>query len=685
MTTPSVAEGFAEPLGVTPTDSGVNVAVWSSNATAIDFCLFDESGNREIHRLRLPARTGDVFHGHIEGVALGARYGLRADGPWRPEDGQRFNPAKLLVDPCALALDRPFHFHAALLDGRRDGGSEADNFDSAPFVPKAIVTAPIPLPPPRRDPLGLDGHVVYELHVRGFTKLNAAIPESLRGTFAGLAHPASIGHLKSLGVTMVEIMPAAAWLDERHLPPLGLSNYWGYNPIAYSAPDPRLAPGGFAEIRSAIDALHEAGIQAILDVVYNHSGESDHLGPTVSMRGLDNAGYYRLVPEDRRYYVNDAGCGNILAGDRPHIVRLVLDSLRVWAAAGFDGFRFDLATTLARRDIGFDPAAPILVAIDQDPLLRSLVMIAEPWDIGMGGYQLGAFPARWGEWNDHYRDTVRRFFKGEGGLVGDLATRVAGSADIFAGRRRRLSASVNFVTAHDGFTLADLVAYERKSNFANGESNRDGTDANHSWNNGTEGPTDDPAVSERRAADARALIAALLFSRGTPMLSMGDEVGRSQAGNNNAYAQDSALAWLDWTKADVSMLDFTQRAISLRKNHPALRDGQPLTGQPHDGLTEPDVEWFGADGRPLEGGAWWDGDRHALVAVLAARQGRGVERLCLVFKGGENLTEITLPPASHGWRMLLDSAGPAPGREGTFASIAATGRRTALLTDGHAE
>ena len=524
-----VTEGASAPLGVTLDGAGVNVAVHSAAAEAIEFCLFSADGATELRRIRLPARTGDIHHGYVEGVEPGALYGLRAHGPWRPEEGHRFNPAKLLVDPYARALDRPFRQDPLLFDARRLGAAE-DDTDSAPAVPKAVVTAPNAPAARLSPPPVLEQQVIYELHVRGFSKLNPDVPEALRGTFAGLGHPASIRHLRALGVTMVELLPVAAWLDERHLPPLGLVNYWGYNPVAWFTPDPRLAPGGMDEVRAAIAALHHAGIAVILDVVYNHSGESDHLGPTVSMRGLDNAFYYRLIPEDRRFYANDAGCGNILALERPAGLRLVMDCMRHWVlAAGIDGFRFDLATTLARRETGFDPAAPILAAIDQDPLLSDLVLIAEPWDIGYGGYQLGNFPPAWGEWNDHYRDTMRRFFRGEGGLIGELATRVAGSADLFASRHRPLSRSINFVTAHDGFTLADLVAYERKQNLANGEQNRDGTDSNNSWNNGVEGPTEDAAIQRRRAADMRALFAALIFSRGTPMIAMGDEIGRSQA------------------------------------------------------------------------------------------------------------------------------------------------------------
>ncbi len=653
-----VSDGASTPLGVTLAADGINIAVHSAAAEAIELCLYSDDGERELRRIRLPARTGDIHHGHVAGVKAGARYGLRAHGPWQAQAGHRFNPAKLLVDPYARALDRPFRHDPLLFDARRLGAAE-DTADSASVVPKAIVTAELPPAARLASPPAFERQVIYELHVRGFSKRNPDVPEALRGTFAGLGHPASIRHLEALGVTMVELLPVAAWLDERHLPPLGLSNYWGYNPVAWFAPDPRLAPGGMEEVRAAVAALHAAGIAVILDVVYNHSGESDHLGPTVSMRGLDNAGYYRLIPEDNSYYVNDAGCGNVLALERPAGLRLVMDCMRHWVlAAGIDGFRFDLATTLARRANGFDPAAPILSAIDQDPLLSSLILIAEPWDIGYGGYQVGAFPPAWGEWNDKYRDTLRRFFKGDGGMIGELATRIAGSADIFAARHRPLSRSINFVTAHDGFTLADLVAFERKQNRANGEDNRDGTDDNKSWNNGTEGVTADPKIRRRRAADMRALFAALVFSRGTPMIAMGDEIGRSQGGNNNAYAQDNALAWMDWTAADTELLGFARAVIALRAAHPVLRDPRPLTGAARDGLPFADVAWFGADGHPLEGAAWHDGNAHVLAAVLAGHDPHGhPERFCLVLAGGEGERAFTLPPSrGAGWRLLVDSA-----------------------------
>jgi glycogen debranching enzyme GlgX len=650
-------DGSPEPLGVTPTATGVNVAVFSAHAEAIHFCLFNAAGEVELRRIRLPARSGDVHHGHIDGIMPGDRYGLRAEGLWQPDKGQRFNVAKLLVDPYALALDRSFALTDAMFDARRLGEARDDR-DSAPVVPKAIVMAAADRPAPRLDPpIPWDRQVIYELPVRGFSKLNPAVPEALRGTFAGLGHPASIAHLKRLGVTTVELLPVAAWLDERHLPPLGLSNYWGYNPIAWMAPDPRLAPGGFAEVAASVAALHDAGIAVILDVVFNHSGESDHLGPTVSMRGLDNASYYRLELGDASRYVNDAGTGNILACDRPPVMRLVMDALRTWVErTGVDGFRFDLATTLARCADGFDPAAPFLAAIEQDPLLRDLVRIAEPWDIGPGGYQLGQFPPAWGEWNDRYRDTVRRFFRGDAGMIGELATRLAGSADVFAPHHRDASRSINFVTAHDGFTLADLVAFERKHNDANGEANRDGTDENKSWNNGVEGETTDPVLQARRAADVRALLMTLILSRGTPMLSMGDELGRSQQGNNNAYAQDNAATWLDWATADAERIDFTAQLLALRAAHPALRDPRPLTGLPVGEGGVPDVIWIGREGDALTPEGWNDPSGRTLGMVLF--EPNSDDRVCLMLNGGgAAIVEIQLPaprPGRH-WRKAAES------------------------------
>jgi glycogen operon protein len=632
----------------------VNVAVFSRHATQIDFCVFDETGTREVARVALPARTDDVFHGFVPGVRAGARYGLRAHGPWAPQDGHRFNAAKLLIDPYARAIDRRIALHESMFTYTADGAMHPA--DSASVVPKAVVHAALPPWEPHRPQRAWGESVVYEMHVRGFSKVHPDVPLSMRGTLAGLAHPAALDHLVKLGVTAVELLPIASAVDERHLLPLGLTNYWGYNTIGWMVPDPALAPGGIAEVRRCVDALHAAGIEVLLDVVLNHSGESDALGPTLSLRGLDNATYYRLVPGEPGRYINDTGTGNTLALDRPPVTQLALDTLRYWAtAAGVDGFRYDLGTTLARGEHGFDPHAPLLTAIEADPLLRTLKHIAEPWDVGPGGYQLGAFPTAWGEWNDQFRDRVRRYWMDGGANAADLATRLAGSPDIFRARTRPPSRSVNFITAHDGFTLADLVSYSHKHNDANGEHNRDGTDANHSWNHGVEGPTHDPHIVAARQRDARALLATLLVARGTPMLSMGDELGRTQHGNNNAYAQDNATTWVDWSSVDEHQLAFTTRLLALRHRYAALRDDRWLTGEPPATAASADVTWLRPDGHAVTAADWQSEQLRALVTVLAHP---GSERVAVCLNPTADRTVLSLPtpvPDRH-WTCVLDSA-----------------------------
>ncbi|ACK49192.1 glycogen debranching enzyme GlgX [Methylocella silvestris BL2] len=681
----SVSPGSPEPLGASLQVDGVNVAVISSAADAIFFCLFDDDG-REIQRIKLIGRTGDVFHAHVGGVGAGARYGLRAEGPFDLSKGLRFNPAKLLVDPYAIELDRPFKLHPSLFDARIHGAPE-DLTDSAAFVPKAIVTPAPALAAPRRPSTPWRDLIIYEMHVRGFTRNHPGIPQEIRGTFAGLAHPAAIAHLTRLGVTAVELLPIQGWLDERHLPALGLANYWGYNPVAFNAPDPRLAPGGWPEVRAAVEALQADGISVILDVVLNHSGESDHLGPTVSLRGLDNGLYYRLDPQNATLYENQAGCGNVLALERPHALRLALDALRTAAIrAGVDGFRYDLAPVLARGPQGFDPSHPFLAAVAQDPTLRELIHIAEPWDLGLGGYQLGAFPASWGEWNDKSRDAMRRFWRGDHGQLGAMATRFAGSADIFAGRRRALSRSINFITAHDGFTLADLVAFSQKHNEANGENNRDGTDDNLSWNCGAEGETSDPAMIQRRRGDVRALLATLIASRGSPMLTMGDELGRTQKGNNNAYAQDNELAYVDWANADEELIDFCARLIKLRRETGALSGETPLTGAPPDASGAPDVEWLGLSGEPLTPQQWEEASADALVAVFydPGDARLAPSRAAVLINRGYALLHARLPGAreSHIWTQKINSAEPrATGAEAPDGAVSLPPRSVVILTE----
>ena len=677
-------KGSPEPLGVALTPDGVNVAVWSPEAAAIELCLFDAEGEQEIARIVLPGRTGPVVHGHIAGVGEGARYGLRAHGPFDPARGRRFNPNKLLIDPFALAIDRPFVLHPSMFGyppAHPEGGDAFDAADSAPFMPKAVVTALPGAPSPPLSAVPWGETLIYELHVRGFTKAHPDIPEPLRGTFAGLGHPAAIEHLKRLGVTTVELLPAAAWIDERHLGPLGLVNYWGYNPVAWMAPDPRLAPGGWAEVRAATAALAAAGIETILDVVLNHSGEGDALGPTLSLRGLDNTGYYRLNPDSPARYIDDAGTGNVLALDRPQGVRLAMDALRAWRRhGGIGGFRFDLATVLGRRPEGFDPEAPLLAAIAQDPELRALKLIAEPWDIGPGGYHLGRFPAGWGEWNDRFRDVARGFWRGDAVPLGQMARRLTGSQDLFAGRHP--SRSVNFVVAHDGFTLADMVAYETKHNLANGEDGRDGTGDNRSWNNGVEGPSADPAVLASRLSDQRALLATLMLARGTPMLSQGAELGQSQGGNNNAYAQDNAVSWLGWARADDGLIAFTARMATIRREHPVLRDDHFLTGETGAGL-HADVDWRRADGSPLDPADWDDPGGRTLVMALAAPDTTGADRVIVVLHRGAEPVPILLPEPRDGfaWRILADSADPARAGEVDDAALVAAPRSVLALAE----
>jgi glycogen operon protein len=638
-------DGNLPPLGATLVEGGITIAVWSQNATRIWICLFDEKGEQEVERVVL-RQNGDVHSAFVPNVKEGARYGLRADGPFDPAHGHRFDPSKLLVDPYATAIDRPFAYQPQL------GAPREAEIDTAVIMPKAIVTGP-PAPAEALPPVERPGFV-YELSVRGFTKLHRDVPNKLRGTVAALAQPKIIDHLTGLNVDTVELMPIVAWIDERHLPPLGLANAWGYNPVAFMAPDPRLAPGGIAEIASTIASLHKAGIRVILDAVYNHTGESDAIGATLSLRGLDNAVYFRHGEGGR--LVNDTGTGNTLACDRLPVVRLITDAMRHFImATGVDGFRLDLAAILGRAgDGGFDPDSPLFQAIEVDPLLKDRIMIAEPWDIGPGGYQMGNFPKRWAEWNDRFRDDVRRFWRGDRDTLGTLATRIAGSADIF-GKHGRPSASVNFLAAHDGFTLNDLVSFAGKHNEANGEANHDGTGEDFSWNNGVEGPSKDKKIETARRRDIAALLATLFIARGTPMLTAGDEFRRSQQGNNNAYAQDNAIIWVDWRKLDTGLADFTARLSGLRKAHPSLSDDRFLTGQPIEGALLPDVGWLHPEGRPMR-----DADWSAEARVLGIAFATPGDRTLIWINGTRAKVSAFLPPVSPGqaWELIADSSDP---------------------------
>ncbi len=674
----AMTAGRAEPPGATADRDGVNFALFSAHAEAVDLCLFDTDG-REC-RLRLPARTGDIWHGHVAGLRPGQRYGYRVHGPYDPDAGHRFNPAKLLIDPYARALDGRVSDHGAIF-GYEGKDRRASGIDSAAAMPKSLVTATpaggrtLPDRPWRASA----GAIIYEAHVRGLTMRFPGIPDALRGTFAGITCAPVLDHLRSLGVSAIEFLPVHAFYDDRFLTAAGRVNYWGYNSIAFFAPDRRYAaapigdpaadPG--TEFRTMVDRLHEAGFEVILDVVYNHTGEGNHFGPTLMFRGIDNASYYRLMPGDRRHYVNDTGTGNTLNMDHPAVRRLVLDSLRHWAGAmGVDGFRFDLASTLARRADGFDPGHPFLAEMIADPLLSTVRLIAEPWDVGPGGYRLGEFPPPMCEWNDRFRDTMRRFWRGDSGMAAEFATRFAGSADLFDREGRAATASVNFVTAHDGFTLADLVAYAHKHNEANGEDNRDGHGGNHSVNHGIEGPTEDPVIRAERDRHRRNLMACLLLAQGTPMILSGDEAGNSQSGNNNAYCQDNDIGWVNWRDLETdegrSFFTFLCRLTALRRALPVLRQTGFLHSRQRPSDNQPDLAWFRADGHTPAAENWHDPEfRRFVVTIRGAAEadtatGGGPAAVAILVNRSPDGAHFRLPPAGQGyvWSARLDTISP---------------------------
>ena len=642
------------PLGVTHTAGGTRFAVWSHNAARIDLCLFDEAGATELGRLPMQ-REGDVHSITLADLPPGSRYGLRADGVYSPEHGLWFDPSKLLVDPYATELDRPFRHGTRLT---------VFGEETADLVPKAIVTEAKTVKP--KPPLWQPGGLIYEVAVKPFTILHPDVPKRKRGTVGALAEPVVLDHLKRIGASAVELMPIVAWIDERHLPPLGLHNGWGYNPIAPMALDPRLVPGGVSELRRTVDALHKAGIGVILDLVFNHSGESDRLGATLSMRGIDNLAYYRHATDRPGELINDTGCGNTIACDHPVVQRLILDSLRHFVlAAGVDGFRFDLASILGRDMSGFHRDAALFAAIAADPVLADRVLIAEPWDTGPGGYQLGNFPAPFLEWNDRARDDIRRYWRGDRHAVGALATALAGSSDTFSRWGETKTRSVNFIAAHDGFTLMDLVSYARKHNEANGEANRDGHDENYSWNNGAEGPIDDPEIAAARRHDVMALLGTLFASRGAIMLTAGDEGGRSQAGNNNTYAQDNAVTWLDWSKLDPQLFDHTARLAAMRRRFGVFGETGFFTGNG-------DVAWLRFDGHPMTVDDWEHPATDNLVMMLATEDSKEKRRtrLAVVVNRSHAPHPLRLPASLDGeWCDALSGTGlpaSAPARSVSF-------------------
>ena len=667
----AVSPGQPWPMGATLTGDGVNFAVFSAHAEGIELCLFSPDGRKELSRLPMRDRDGDIWHIHVGGLTAGCVYGYRAHGPYEPERGHRFNPHKLLLDPYARALEGRLKWSDAVMGykvGSPKGDLSLDTRDSAFAVPKAVVVDPSfgwgsDAPPrvPRAET------VILEAHLRGLTRRHPGVENGLRGTYLGLASDQVLEHLTRLGVTTVELLPIQSFVDERFITAKGLRNYWGYNSLAFFAPEPRYMGqnggqnGGLWEVQTMVRRMHSAGIEVILDVVYNHTAEGDEWGPTLSFRGLDNASYYRLTEGGRRY-ANDAGTGNTLDLTQPMVLRMVMDSLRYWVEhVHVDGFRFDLATVLGREAHGFDPNGGFFDAIRQDPVLSRVKLIAEPWDIGPGGYQLGAYPHPFLEWNDRFRDGVRRYWRGDAGMTRDLAARLAGSAEKFDHSGRAATSSVNYLTSHDGFTLEDLVSYTVKRNWENGEENRDGHSENHSDNLGVEGPTDDPAVLAARALRKRNLLATLFLSQGVPMLLAGDEIGHSQGGNNNAYAQDNEVSWLDWQNADRDLTAFVARLAALRKAHPVLRQRRFLHARPRpsDGLR--DVVWRRADGTEPKPQDWHDPAFRCLcVELRMAAEGNdpGDGAIFAVFNCGP-AAALTLPDTAPGWELILDTTRPA--------------------------
>ncbi|MEM1049082.1 MAG: glycogen debranching protein GlgX [Pseudomonadota bacterium] len=658
MTIPEASDSLR--LGAHADAAGVHFAVYSAHAERIELCLFSDEDGREVERLDFSHRTGDIWHMHVPGLRPARRYGFRAHGPYDPDQGHRFNPNKLLLDPYARALSGWFGDPDLLCGYRMETGDDLtfDGRDNASVMPRCIVTENrFDWQGDRHPSTPWEQTVIYEAHPRGLTMLMDKVPEAERGLFSGLASDPVIAHLTDLGITAIELLPVHAFLDDAFLTAKGRVNYWGYNTAAFFAPDPRyLGSGGADDFRRMVRRFHAAGIEVLLDVVYNHTAEGNELGPTLSFRGLDNASYYALHPDHPRFYVNDTGCGNTLACWKPAVIRLILDSLRYWVEEmHVDGFRFDLAAVLGRTPTGFEPNGALFTALLADPVLTKAKLIAEPWDIGPGGYRLGGFPAPFAEWNDRFRDGVRRFWRNDPGYAPDLATRLLGSADTFDHSGRQTWSSVNFVTAHDGFTLADLVTYARKHNQANGEENRDGHDHNFSSNAGHEGWTDDPAIRDRRDRRRRNLMATLLLSQGVPMLLAGDELANSQKGNNNTYCQDNPTGWIDWSGTGEAFHRFVRHVVALRKQYPVLRQTRFLHGatRPEDGL--PDVAWFGPDGAPPE---WENEDLGSFGLLLRGTAGavekdvRHEEALVIVNRGAE--TRFQMP---HGprWRCVLDT------------------------------
>ncbi len=660
--------GINDPQGAHWDGHGVNFALFSAHAEKVELCLFSKDGRQELRRLILPELTDQVWHGYLPGAGPGTVYGYRVYGPYQPHLGHRFNHHKLLLDPYARHLTGEFiwsDLHYAYVPDAEDEDLSFDSRDNAAVMPKCVVTEERPQKRISGFRVPAGETVIYEAHVKGFTWLHPDVPEAYRGTFRGLRDEKVVDYLKSLGITSIELLPIQYFIDEQFLVNKGLTNYWGYNPLMFFAPyQAYLGGGGIGEFQDMVKRFHEAGIEIILDVVFNHTAEADRLGPTLSFRGIDNLTYYHLQAEKRRYYINDTGCGNTLNLMHPQVIKLVMDCLRYWVTVmGVDGFRFDLASVLGREHYGFDAGSGFLDALHQDPVLAHVKFIAEPWDIGPGGYQLGNFPPGWFEWNDRYRDTVRKFWRGDNGVLPDLARRIHGSSDIFEHSGRRPSASINFLTSHDGFTLNDLVSYRQRHNELNLEDNSDGHRSNYSENFGVEGPTLIAEVNDLRARQRKNLLATLIVSRGTPMLVAGDEFCRTQHGNNNAYCQDNEMSWLDWTAIDAQgreMLAFTRHLITLKKNNPLLNLDRHIHAkqQPQD----PEILWFSPAGKEMLSDNWAEHTLKTLgymISVFSGQQGCR-QRLLTLFNADCEALEFKLPCFSEGnhWTLLLDTDRP---------------------------
>jgi len=673
-----VHPGNPFPLGATWDGLGINFALFAENATAVDLCLFNSPEDTiESIRIAMPERSHHVWHVYVPDILPGQLYGFRVHGPYEPEQGHRFNPNKVLMDPYAKAIAGTIKWHNSLF-GYEMEHPEADKSysqeDSAPYIPKSVVIDPAFDWEGDKSP-GYPYYqsIIYETHVKGFTQLHPEIPDEIRGTYSAIAHPASIKYLKELGITAIELMPIHHFVNDSILQDKGLTNYWGYNSIGFFAPDVRYSSTGVLgeqvdEFKSMVKALHKAGIEVILDVVYNHTGEGNQMGPTLSFKGIDNASYYRLVEDNKSFYFDYTGTGNTLNANLPSVLRLIMDSLRYWILEmHVDGFRFDLASTLARELHEVDRLSSFFDIIHQDPIISQVKLIAEPWDIGEGGYQVGNFPPGWTEWNGKYRDSMRDYWRGEESMLAEFANRFTGSSDLYFDDYRRPTASINFITAHDGFTLHDLVSYNEKHNEANGENNQDGEDHNRSWNCGAEGATEDEGINQLRDRQKRNFLTTLFLSQGVPMLVAGDEISRTQGGNNNAYCQDNKISWLNWDKADTQLLEFTRRLIKLRKDHPVFRRRRWFQGQPIKGIDLEDIAWFLPDGTQM-GDEHWDEDHAKCLAVYL--NGRGVhtrgpkgemvidDSFYVIFNAAHHPMNYHLPSEKYGseWTKILDTS-----------------------------